>query len=181
MRTRALLLTFSALAFAACGGDDTTVATTDTPAASAAPADEAPAEAPALPYDGPPAEITITPLGNEMKYAETEFTVAPGQTVNLTLNNTATNPAMQHNVVVLEQGTDPNRFGQAAMVAADNGYIPRNMADQIVANTPMSQPGQTVEVTFTAPPTPGAYTYLCTFPGHYMTMRGVMRVEAQPA
>jgi azurin len=33
-------------------------------------------------------------------------------------------------------------------------------------------------VTFTAPAA-GDYPYICTFPGHYMTMRGVMHVVAE--
>lgn len=48
--------------------------------------------------------------------------------------------------------------------------------DRIIANTPMSAPGETVEVTFTAPSTVGDYPFICTFPGHYMTMKGTMHV-----
>jgi hypothetical protein len=36
-----------------------------------------------------------------MKYATTEFPVAPGETVRLVFENTATSPSTQHNVVVL--------------------------------------------------------------------------------
>jgi len=43
--------------------------------------------------------------------------------------------------------------------------------------TEVAKPGETVEVTFTAPEEPGAYTYLCTYPGHWATMQGTMRVE----
>jgi len=177
-KTRVFSLAFAALVLAACGGGEPATETAQPPAA---PAPQAPADAPAATYDGPPAEITITPVGNEMRYEQTEFTVAPGQTVHLTLNNTATNPAMSHNVVVLALGADPNAVGQAALSAAGTGYIPQDMADRIVAHTPMSAPGQTVEVTFTAPQQAGDYPYICTFPGHYVTMRGTMRVAQAPA
>jgi azurin len=33
----------------------------------------------------------------------------------------------------------------------------------------------TADVTFTAP-AKGTYPYICTFPGHYQTMKGVMTV-----
>jgi plastocyanin len=37
--------------------------------------------------------------------------------------------------------------------------------------------GETSEVTFKAPATPGSYTYLCSFPGHYaMGMKGTLTV-----
>ena len=170
-------LTLGALTLAACGGNDTPAAPADTPTAAEAPAAPAPA-APAP--SGATADVTITPVGDEMKYAETEFTVAPGQTVRLTFRNTATSPAMSHNVVILQPGADANAVGQAALSAADNGYIPAAMADQILAHTPLSAPGQTVEVTFTAPAA-GDYPYLCTFAGHYAMMRGTMHVVANPS
>jgi azurin len=33
-----------------------------------------------------------------------------------------------------------------------------------------------VTIMFEAPRKPGAYTYVCTYPGHYATMQGTMRV-----
>ena len=39
-------------------------------------------------------------------------------------------------------------------------------------------PGNSVEVTFTAPSTPGDYPYICTVPGHFYMMKGIMKVTA---
>lgn len=123
------------------------------------------------------AQIEIRPVGDEMRFEQTEFTVKPGQQVRLVFVNTATSPAMQHNVVIL---TDPNavdRVGTAAMEAGEaNEYVPTDEA--ILAHTPLAAPGETVEVTFTAPSEPGDYKYICTFPGHYVMMQGTMRVAA---
>jgi azurin len=117
-------------------------------------------------------------VGEEMRYAVTEFTVAPGQEVHLVMNNTATNPAMRHNVVILNLDADVQAFGTAAATAADTDFIPAAMQDQVIAHTPMSNPGQTVEVTFTAPKEPGEYMYVCTFPGHYIAgMKGKLVVK----
>jgi azurin len=121
------------------------------------------------------AEVMMRPVGNEMRFEVTTFTVKAGQTVHLSFENTATSQAMQHNVVVLENADAVDRVGQAAVLAQDNGYIPDDAA--ILAHTPLSMPGETVEVTFTAPATPGEYPYICTFPGHYVLMRGTMVVE----
>ncbi|MEF8796081.1 MAG: plastocyanin/azurin family copper-binding protein [Salinivenus sp.] len=126
--------------------------------------------------------ITLHPKGNQMKYRETEFTVAPGQTIELVFENTATSPSMQHNVVVLNTTEDEvfERVGEAGMRAGStNDYVPED--DAIIAYTPMSKPGETVSVTFTVPEQTGDYGYVCTFPGHWATMQGTMRVEESAA
>ena len=123
-------------------------------------------------------EVTIQPVGNQMKYEQTEFTVPAGEEITLTFENTATSPAMEHNVVILTSNDDAvvNRVGQAAMQAADNGYVPDDEA--ILAATDLAAPGETVSVPFTAPSEPGTYRYICTYPGHYTVMQGTMTVVA---
>lgn len=123
----------------------------------------------------PPETITLTPEGNQMKFTETEFTVQPGQTVTIVFENTASSPAMQHNVVVLNSADEETtkRVGQAALNAPN--YVPDDPA--VIAATDVAKPGETTEVTFTVPETPGEYTYVCTYPGHYVTMQGTMIVE----
>lgn len=124
--------------------------------------------------DPPIKAITITPQGNQMKFEETNFSVQPGQKVKLTFENTASSPAMKHNVVVLNTSDDAaiKRVGQAAMSASN--YVPDDPA--VLAATDVAKPGDTVVVTFTAPDTPGEYGYICTFPGHYVMMQGTMTV-----
>ncbi len=174
--TRTLFALVALLTLAACGGNETPADTAATPATEApTPSASAPTAPPA--FSGPPAEITLTPVGETMAYEQTEFTVQPGQTVRLTFRNTATMAAMNHNVVVLAAGADATAVGQAAMEASASDYIPEAMADQIIAHTPMAAPGETVTVEFTAPAA-GDYTYICTFPGHYLMMKGVMHVAA---
>lgn len=123
-------------------------------------------------------EVTIKPVGNQMKYEQTEFTVEAGSEVSLTFDNVASSPAMKHNVVILDGTGDKlvQRVGNAALDAADSGYIPDD--DAILAATEMADPGETVTMTFTAPSEPGTYTYICTFPGHFMMMQGTMTVVA---
>jgi len=126
--------------------------------------------------------VTIQPKGNQMKYKQTEFTVAPGETVKLVFENTATSPSMQHNVVVIES-TEESLFQsigeKGTQAGSTNDYVPQDesLQEKIIANTPMSQPGETVEVTFTVPEETGEYGYLCTFPGHWATMQGTMYVK----
>lgn len=123
----------------------------------------------------PPKTITLTPAGNEMEFAETEFSVQAGQTVTVVFENTATSPAMVHNVVVLNTSDEEavKNIGQAA--ASASNYVPDD--PRVIAATDVADPGETTEVTFRAPEAPGEYTYVCTYPGHYVSMYGTMRVE----
>jgi azurin len=130
--------------------------------------------------DTPPAsptKIVIEPEGNQMKFATTEFTVEPGEKVRLVFENTASSPAMIHNVVLLSTSNDAvvREVGQAgAGAGASADYVPDH--DAILAATDVAKPGETVEVTFTAPEKTGEVTYVCTYPGHWATMQGTMRV-----
>ena len=55
-------------------------------------------------------------------------------------------------------------------------YIPEAAKPDIIANTKLVQPNQSETIEFTAPADAGDYPYICTFPGHWMLMRGVMHV-----
>ncbi len=174
-----LALAFCLVFLAACGGDgSTTGEPTAVQEPGEAPATTTPADEPAVAFDGPAFEMTMTPVGNQMLYEQTEFTVQPGQTVRITFENTATTPAMTHNVVFVRTRDDIDPVGQAALTAADNEYIPASEMNRILAYTPLAEPGETVTVEFTAPSTPGDYPYICTFPGHYMMMQGTMTVAS---
>jgi azurin len=124
-----------------------------------------------------PLRIVIEPVGNQMLFEQDELTAEAGQEITIVFKNTATSPAMEHNVIVLNDNSDAtiNRVGQAALSAADNEFIPED--DAVIAATPLAKPGETVEVTFTAPSEPGEYAYVCTFPGHYVMMRGTLTVQ----
>jgi azurin len=122
----------------------------------------------------PTTETTIKSIGNELKFAQTAFTVKTGDEIHLVFVNTATAEGMSHNVVILDTEDALNRVGIAAVGAADKDYIPED--DGILFHTPLAGPGKTVEVTFIAPK-PGTYYYTCTFPGHFALMRGVMTVK----
>ena len=109
-----------------------------------------------------------------MAFATDSVSVPAGAEVTLILENTATLPTMVHNVVVLTTNSvdDVNRIGMAAISAPD--YLPEDNA--ILVATPMAQPGETVRVTFTTPSEPGVHRFICTYPGHYAAMQGVLVV-----
>jgi azurin len=118
--------------------------------------------------------IEIASVGETMAFDKTTIEAKAGTQVTLKLKNNATSPAMKHNWVLLKSGTSPDSVGVAAIQAGEAaGYIPAGNTD-ILAHTPLSEPGKTVEVTFTVPPA-GEYPYLCTYPGHYALMKGVLK------
>lgn len=117
--------------------------------------------------------VTIKPVGNEMKYEKIHFIVEAGQKITLVMDNVATAEAMKHNVVVLTDSSFISEVGMAAITEPD--YIPEHSA--ILAATPIAGAGEKTQVTFTAPSEPGNYPFICTYPGHYTMMSGVMIVR----
>jgi azurin len=118
--------------------------------------------------------------GDTMKFDKTEITASPGETLHIVLKSTGTLPkmAMAHNFVLLKQGTDQVAFNNAAFNARETDFIPPSMKGDVIANTPLAGPGETVETTFTVPAKPGHYGYLCSFPGHFaLGMHGVLIVK----
>lgn len=138
----------------------------------------APQEAPAAaaPAAAPAGPIQIS--GNDqMQFSTTAFEVASGSEVTIIMTNGGTLPveSMGHNLVILTPGTVVADFGTKAMTAKETGYIPADSA-AIFAHTRLLGPGESDTLKFAAPAA-GAYPYLCSFPGHFAVMQGVMTVK----
>ena len=127
------------------------------------------------------AKIEIT--GNDqMQYNIKAFEVTEGQKVVLSFKHIGQLPAiaMGHNVVILKSGTAVPAFATKCAPAKDTGYIPQDEESkkQMVAHTKMLGGGESEEITFTAPAA-GDYPFMCSFPGHFAIMQGVMTVKAK--
>jgi azurin len=121
--------------------------------------------------------VTIKTITNEMKFDVTQFSVKAGEQVELVLQNP---DFMQHNLVITKPGKKEVVGKAADKMAADPNaatlnYVPQ-MSDVLFA-TPILNPDQTYSLKFKAPSTPGEYPYICTFPGHWRIMQGVMIVK----
>ena len=167
------------LFLASCGGnsssDENSTATEDTTTAPAAA--EAPgADIPGIDTVSVTDHIKLT--GNDqLQYDITLFKVKAGQKITLDFKNIGTQPAaaMSHNVVILQQGTDVQKFGEAAVPAAATAHIPESMKDDVIAHTKLLGPGESDTIEFTVPA--GSYTFICSFPGHYQSMTGVLTAQ----
>ncbi|WP_424493825.1 azurin [Salinimicrobium sp. GXAS 041] len=123
--------------------------------------------------------VQLTIEGNDqMQFNKNELRAKAGETVSLTLKHVGQLPknVMGHNVVILKQGTDVTDFAQRANQAASNDYIPEG-GDDVVAHTKMIGGEESTTIEFEAPTEPGTYTFICSFPGHYVQMQGQFIVE----
>ena len=125
-------------------------------------------------------KITIT--GNDsMQFDTREFVVKAGAKVELTFKNVGKLPklAMGHNLVILKEGVNPLKFGQKimGMGASPTNPLPKQCLEEVIAATKLLGPGESEKLSFTAPSKAGFYQFICSFPGHYAIMRGVMVVE----
>lgn len=162
---------------AACGGNqkaenaETTETTTPTeaPAAPSVPGIENVAVTNHIELE---AHDNMTYTGGDL------FKVKAGEEITLTLKNVGQLPkeSMGHNLVILTPGTDHAEFGGEAFKAKDSDYIPATFASSIVAHTKLLGPGESDTIKFKFD-TPGVYTYVCSFPGHWGTMHGTIVVE----
>jgi azurin len=128
-------------------------------------------------------DVKLELTGNDqMQFSVKALEVTEGQKVTLSFKHIGQLPvvAMGHNVVILKPGTELPAFAAKCAPAKDQGYIPQDEESKalIIAHTKMLGGGESDEITFTAP-APGAYPFLCTFPGHFAIMQGVLTVKAK--
>ena len=89
--------------------------------------------------------------------------------------------ATQHNLVLLDKGTPVAEIGVAGndMAKTPEGekkhFVPNDK--RILQHSKLLKPYSVEVLRFTAPTKPGVYPYVCTFPGHWVLMQGVMVVK----
>jgi plastocyanin len=112
-----------------------------------------------------------------MQFSPAELRVQAGQPVRLIFENP---DLMQHNLLIVAPGAI-DEIGELAdqMATSPDGlakqYVPAS--PKVLHATPLVEPKGRYELRFTAPAQPGRYPYVCTFPGHWRMMRGVLVVE----
>ena len=116
-------------------------------------------------------------IPHEMKFDKPTFTVKAGQQVTLDFEN---KDFMQHNFLLLMPGT-MEKVGKAADELArdpkgmEQNFIPK--IPEVIIATKLINPEGSESLVFTAPSKPGDYPYICTVPGHWRIMNGIMKVE----
>jgi azurin len=140
-------------------------------------ATSAPVEGAATPSTSGALAVSLSVVPGEMKFSQTLMTARAGQRVELTFNNT---DDMQHNVVFFKRGDmaayEKELFGSMNDANAQaRGFVPDS--PNVLLASPLLNARESTVVIFDAPTEPGDYPFVCSFPGHWMTMRGILRVE----
>lgn len=119
----------------------------------------------------------IKTLPGKMAYDKEILEVSAGENIILEFDN---NDQMPHNIVFTKPGAQ-QKVGQAAdnmsvePDAYEKNFIP-NIPEVLFAS-PLVQAGQSYQMQFVAPKEKGEYPFICTFPGHWQIMHGIMLVK----
>ncbi|MGK0186914.1 MAG: putative membrane-bound dehydrogenase-like protein [Verrucomicrobiales bacterium] len=119
-------------------------------------------------------EVYIGTIVEKLQFALKEFSVKAGKKISITFANP---DFMPHNFVIVQPGA-ADEVGIAAMQLGAKGFdlqwVPES--DKIIVSSKLIDHRGEQVLDFTAPETPGDYPFVCTFPGHHILMRGIMKV-----
>ncbi len=121
--------------------------------------------------------IDLSVVPDMLQYDKKLITAKAGERVAIVLENP---DGMQHNLLVIQPGS-LEKVGKAADAllsdpeAAEMQYVPK--LPEVLHATKLVDPGGAVTLEFTVPDQPGDYPFVCTFPGHWRGMNGVLRVS----
>jgi len=126
---------------------------------------------------GPPGRQLHVQTAAGMQYEQKELHAKAGERISLVFENV---DQMPHNWVLVKPGT-AEKVGPLAdrlitePDALARSYVPDS--PDILCHTRITDPQKSTTIHFNAPARPGRYPYMCTFPGHWVLMRGMLIVE----
>ncbi|MGJ8695277.1 MAG: DUF6797 domain-containing protein [Verrucomicrobiaceae bacterium] len=121
-------------------------------------------------------KLTVDAIGG-LQYKQKILTAKPDQAIALSLKNT---DVMPHNLVIVTPGAT-QKVGEASFKmlndpkADQKNYVPA--LSEVLHIIPVIDPGKNHTLHFRAPSKPGDYPYICTFPGHWQAMQGILRIK----
>jgi azurin len=120
--------------------------------------------------------IVLKTIPHEMKFDQPKLTVKAGSIVEIVMTNV---DFMQHNLLILSPGSMQSVGDAADKLAqtpegAGMQYIPQ--VPDVLFSTPLVNPDAKFSLKFRVPDIPGDYPYICSYPGHWRIMNGVMTV-----
>ena len=119
--------------------------------------------------------VRVNTIVEKIQFDVKEFEVKAGKKIKLILVNP---DFMPHNFVIVKPGTADSVAAAAIALGADGfkkNFVPDD--SNILAATRLLDNKQEQAIEFTAPTEAGDYPFICTFPGHAILMRGVMKVK----
>jgi azurin len=127
----------------------------------------------------PPVKVEVT-VNDQIRYSSKKLEGKVGVPMEITLKHIGKIPkaSMSHNLVILKPGSMVAMISAKCGQAKDNNYIATDAETKaaILAYAPQLGPGESHVIKFT-PKEAGDYPFLCTFPGHFGEMNGVISVK----
>lgn len=120
--------------------------------------------------------IKIEVVENAMKYDVKQFEAKAGSILEIEFKNP---DFMQHNLLILQKGTMEKVGTAADKLAQDPNGITQNYVPkmpEVLFATKLIDPQGSVKLKFRVPDETGDYPFICSFPGHWRIMNGVMKV-----
>jgi azurin len=125
--------------------------------------------------------ITLKTVREKMIYDQTKLVVEAGKPFAIDLIN---EDLMPHNLLVVTPGSRQEIAELAQVMPIDKpdaqGRVFYPVSDKILGGTKLVNPGKHELLLLTAPTIEGNYEYVCTFPGHWMIMKGILVVTKNP-
>ena len=122
--------------------------------------------------------VKIAAVKERMLFDVTRFEVKARQSIRIDFINP---DATAHNLVIVapgsaeEIGHAANEMAKDPKAAKKGQFVPKSK--KVIQATRMVAPLSAESLRFVAPKKPGEYPYLCTFPGHWVIMKGIMVVK----
>jgi azurin/sugar phosphate isomerase/epimerase len=112
-----------------------------------------------------------------LQYVQKQLTAKAGEKLTIVFKNPDVVP---HNWLLAKPGSLQKLGDKCNLMITDpqglaKHYVPDS--DDVIAYTDMTNPKGEFTIHITAPKEKSDYPYLCTFPGHWMVMNGVLKVE----
>jgi azurin len=112
-----------------------------------------------------------------LQYVQKQLKAKAGEKLTIRFKNPDVVP---HNWLLAKPGTLQKIGDKCNLMISDpqglaKHYVPDS--DDVIAYTDMTNPKGEFTIHLAAPKEKGDYPYLCTFPGHWMVMNGLMKVE----
>lgn len=122
-------------------------------------------------------EMTVC---DQIRFSTKKIEAKVGVPLEITLRHTGKIPkaSMSHNMVILKPGSMVAMISARCVGAKDKNYVADDAETKsaVLAASPQLGPGETYVLRFT-PTQAGEYPFLCTFPGHFGEMNGVIVVK----
>lgn len=126
-----------------------------------------------------PQKVEMT-VSDQIRFSTKKIEAKVGVPLEITLRHTGKIPkaSMSHNMVILKPGSMVAMISARCVGAKDKNYVADDAETKsaVLAASPQLGPGETYVLRFT-PTQAGEYPFLCTFPGHFGEMNGVIVVK----